>query len=94
LPLDPVLQRADLFDFEFDGIAVLEIPAEFEAAAVADGAGSNELAGRRGPSQRQSMLARRPALDVIGDLARRNGWDALSGTADDGTLVPNRCGPR
>src|SRR6185436_19944424 len=48
LPLDPVLQRADLFDFEFDGIAVLEIPAEFEAAAIADGAGSDELAGHQG----------------------------------------------
>src|SRR6266536_1760977 len=48
LPLDPVLQSADLFDFEFDGIAVLEIPAELEAAAIADGAGSDEFAGHQG----------------------------------------------
>jgi hypothetical protein len=39
------------------------------------------------------MLALR-ALDAIGDLARRNGWEALSGTADDGTFVPKRCGAR
>jgi hypothetical protein len=45
LPLDLVLQDTDLFDFEFDGVAMFEIPAEFEPAAVADGAGSDELAG-------------------------------------------------
>ncbi len=33
---------------EFDGIAVLEIPAEFEAAAIADGAGPDEFAGHQG----------------------------------------------
>src|SRR3954453_2667436 len=48
LPLDPVLQNADLFDFEFDGIAVLEIPAEFEAATIADSAGPDEFAGHQG----------------------------------------------
>ena len=32
----------------FDGIAVLEIPAELEAAAVADSAGSDEFAGHQG----------------------------------------------
>src|SRR6187402_2965833 len=44
LPLDPVLQNPDLFDFELDRIAVFEIPAELEAAAIADGAGSDEFA--------------------------------------------------
>ena len=48
LPLDPVLQDADLFDFELDGVAMLEIPAEFEAAAIADGAGADEFAGHQG----------------------------------------------
>jgi hypothetical protein len=39
LPLDPVLQDTDLFDFE--GVAMFEIPAELQAAAVADGVGSD-----------------------------------------------------
>src|SRR3954449_4286405 len=45
LPLDPVLQHADLLDLELDRIAVLEIPAEFEPAAVADRARTDKLAG-------------------------------------------------
>src|SRR5512138_1226556 len=48
LPLDPVLQDADFFDFEFDTVAMFEIPAEFEPAAIADGAGADELAGHQG----------------------------------------------
>jgi hypothetical protein len=44
-------------------------------------------------AQRQSMLARR-ALDAIGDLARRKGCEALSGTVDAGTSVPKLCGSR
>jgi len=32
------------------------------------------------------------ALDAIGDLANGNGWETLSGTADGGTSVPERCG--
>ena len=47
LPLDPVLQNPDLFDFELDGIAVLEIPAKFETAPIADGARSDEFAGHQ-----------------------------------------------
>src|SRR3981081_1380864 len=38
LALDPVFQDSDLFDLEFDSIAVLKIPSKFEPAAVADGA--------------------------------------------------------
>lgn len=33
-----VPQHADLFDFEFDDVAIFQLPAEFEAAAGADGA--------------------------------------------------------
>src|SRR6185369_4170044 len=47
LPFDPVLQDTDLLDFEFNGVAMFEIPAEFQAAAITDGAGSNELAGHQ-----------------------------------------------
>src|SRR6202048_530435 len=38
LALDLVLEDADFFNLKLDGIAVFEIPAEFESAAVADGA--------------------------------------------------------
>jgi hypothetical protein len=34
LPLDPVLQNPDLFDFELDRIAVFEIPAELEVEKI------------------------------------------------------------
>ena len=47
LPFDPVLQDTDLLDFEFNGVAMFEIPAEFQAAAVTDGAGSDKLAGHQ-----------------------------------------------
>src|SRR6266581_6367751 len=43
LPLNPVLQNTDLFDLEFDAVAMLEIPAEFQAAAIADGTGADEF---------------------------------------------------
>ena len=48
MPLDPVLQDADLFDFELDAVAMFEIPAEFEAAAIADRAGTDEFAWHQG----------------------------------------------
>src|SRR3954467_13532330 len=44
LPLDLVLEHADFLDLELDLLAVLEIPAELEPAAVADRAGADELA--------------------------------------------------
>src|SRR3954454_2985834 len=48
LPLDPVLQDADPLDFELDGVAVFEVPAELEATAIADGAGADELPRHQG----------------------------------------------
>src|SRR5258708_3805163 len=47
LPLDPVFQNANLLDVKLDRITVFEIPAEFKPAAIADGAGSDELAGHQ-----------------------------------------------
>ena len=38
LALDPVSQDAYLLDVEFDDVAMLEVPAEFKSAAIADGA--------------------------------------------------------
>src|SRR5665213_424952 len=48
LALDSVLQDADLLDFEFDRIAMFQIPANFKSATVADRAGPDEFAGHQG----------------------------------------------
>jgi hypothetical protein len=38
LALDAVSQDAYFLDVEFDDVAMLEVPAEFKSAAIADGA--------------------------------------------------------
>src|SRR6266704_760617 len=48
LPLNPVLQNADLFDLEFDAVAMLEIPAELQATTIADRTGADEFARHQG----------------------------------------------
>src|SRR5689334_2937999 len=44
---DLVLQDADLLDLELDGVAIFEVPAEFESTAVADRARADEFAGHQ-----------------------------------------------
>src|SRR5439155_753551 len=44
LALDPVFQDTDFLDFQFDGIAVFEKPAELKTAAIADSPGADEFA--------------------------------------------------
>src|SRR5437588_9392169 len=44
LPFNPVPQDTDFFDFKFDAVAMFEVPAELQSAAIADGARADELA--------------------------------------------------
>src|SRR3981081_1678400 len=47
LPFNPVFQHPDLLDFKLDRIAMFQIPADFQSAAIADRAGANEFAGHQ-----------------------------------------------
>ena len=44
LPHDLIPQHANFFDLQFDHVIMVEIPAQFETAAIADRAGADEFA--------------------------------------------------